>query len=128
MFNTGLKNRLFVDITFGTVKNYIAILGFVFICFSASAGDSDKKAKSDKATCSYSGTVLDSENAEALTGATVRLVEVDLEVFADFNGEFTFEAVPVGSYTLEISFVSYNTKVIKNFKITKEAKSQRFLL
>lgn len=110
------------------MKNYVAVLGFVLICFSATAGNSDKKSKADKASCSYSGTVLDSENAEALTGATVRLVEIDQEVFADFDGEFTFENIPAGTYTLEISFVSYDTKIVENFKITKEAKSKRFLL
>jgi hypothetical protein len=110
------------------VKNYLVLFAFVLICFSAAAGDSDKKTKSDKATCSYSGEVLDAENAEALTGATVKLVEIDQEVFADFDGRFTFENIPAGTYTLEISFVSYDTKVVEDFTIEEETKSKRFLL
>jgi len=93
-----------------------------------SAGDLGKKNKAEKAKCTYSGQVLDAENAEALTGATVRLIEIDQEVFADFDGEFTFENIPAGTYTLEISFVSYDTKVIEGFTIEEGAKSKRFLL
>lgn len=113
---------------FCVVKNYFIALVFVSFCFAASAGDSDKKDKSNKAICSYSGKVLDAENAEALTGATVRLVEIDREVFADFDGEFKFENIPAGTYTLEISFVSYETKIVRGFTIEEGAKSKRFLL
>jgi methionine-rich copper-binding protein CopC len=110
------------------VKNYLVLFAFVLICFSATAGDSDKKTKSDEATCTYSGKVLDAENAEALTGATVKLVEINQEVFADFDGEFTFENIPAGTYTLEISFVSYDTKVVEGFTIEEGTKAKRFLL
>ncbi|MCZ4407976.1 carboxypeptidase-like regulatory domain-containing protein [Cryomorphaceae bacterium 1068] len=110
------------------MKNYLILFAFVLFCFSATAGNSDKKTKSEKATCSYSGKVLDAENAEALTGATVKLVEIDQEVYADFDGEFIFENIPAGTYTLEISFVSYDTKVVQDFTIEEGAKSKRFLL
>ena len=110
------------------MKNLSAIIAFVLFSYSAVAGDTDKKVKSEKATCSYSGKVLDAENAEALTGATIRLVEIDREVFADFDGEFTFENIPAGTYTLEISFISYETKIVQDFSIEKGAKSKRFLL
>jgi len=113
---------------FWHVKNLITVLAFLLFSFSLSAGDLGKKNKAEKAKCTYSGQVLDAENAEALTGATVRLVEIDQEVFADFDGEFTFKNIPAGTYTLEISFVSYDTKVVKGFTIEEGVKPKRFLL
>lgn len=91
---------------FWRVKNLIFVFAFVPYSSSVGAGDLGKKNKAEKAMCSYSGQVLDAENAEALTGAAVRLVEIDQEVFAGFDREFTFENIPAGTYTLEISFVS----------------------
>ena len=110
------------------MKNLVAVLAFVLFSLSLSAGDSGRTNKADKSTCTYSGQVLDAENAEALTGAAVRLVEIDQEVFADFDGEFTFKNISAGTYTLEISFVSYDTKVIESFTIEEGVKSKRFLL
>jgi len=94
----------------------------------AFAGDSEKKSTTEKSTCSYTGVVLDAQNAEALSGATIKVVELDREVFADFDGNFTLENIPEGTYTLEISFVSYETKIVEEFEIRPELKSKRFLL
>ena len=110
------------------MKNLTVVLALTLFSLSLSAGDLGKKNKAEEAKCSYSGQVLDAENAEALTGATVRLIEIDQEVFADFDGEFTFDNIPAGIYTLEISFVSYDTKVVENFTIQEGVKSKRFLL
>jgi hypothetical protein len=110
------------------VKNLIVVFALVLFSLSLSAGDLGKKNKAEEAKCTYSGQVLDAENAEALTGATVRLVELNQEVFADFDGDFAFEDIPAGTYTIEISFVSYDTKIVENFTITEETKSKRFLL
>lgn len=110
------------------MKKLIPFALSLFIALAASAGDSDKKSKTEKRTCSYTGAVLDAENAEALTGATIKIVELDREVFADFDGNFTLENIPEGTYTLEISFVSYDTKIIEGFEISPDKKTKRFLL
>lgn len=110
------------------MKKVFPFLLFCLITATSFAGDSEKKSKSERSICSYTGVVLDAENAEALTGATIKVVELDREVFADFDGNFTLENIPEGTYTLEISFVSYDTKIIEGFEITPDKKSKRFLL
>jgi len=92
------------------------------------AGDDKSKDRAKKTHCSYTGKVLDAENAEALTGATVKIVELDQTVYVDFNGNFLIENVPVGTYTLEVSFISYETKTIENFEIRTDSKSRQLFL
>jgi len=108
------------------VKPFIATFLIVFVASTAFAGngkDNDKKAP----TYSFQGKVLDGSNAEALTGATIKIVELEKTVYADWRGSFNFENIPSGSYTVEISFVSYSTKTLENFQIDDDVKSD-FLL
>ncbi len=108
-------------------KSVIAILFFFSVSF-AFAGDGSGKNKEKAANCSYTGFVLDAANAEALTGATVKIVELNKQVFTDFDGKFTLAEIPEGEYTLEISFISYDTKVIQSFEIKQESKAKRILI
>ena len=48
--------------------------------------------------------------------------------FADLDGNFSFQDIPGGDYTIEISFLSYETKTLKNFQIAVDSKSKRFFL
>ncbi|TGD77699.1 TonB-dependent receptor [Hymenobacter wooponensis] len=56
-----------------------------------------------------SGTVRDTKTAEILSGATLRVVELPgVGTSADAQGHFTL-TVPAGQYTLEASFLGYQT-------------------
>ncbi|MCH2213763.1 MAG: carboxypeptidase-like regulatory domain-containing protein [Flavobacteriales bacterium] len=94
----------------------------------AFAGNGKPKSKVDKALCAYSGQVLDKENAETLTGAMIKIVELNKSVYADFDGNFSFQDIPEGDYTIEISFLSYETKTIENFQIGAGSRKKRFFL
>ena len=59
------------------------------------------------------GNVFDKENHEPLPGCTVKILEIDLTTFTDANGFFKFTNIPVGTYTLEFSYLGYQDTVLK---------------
>ena len=62
-------------------------------------------------TGSISGSLLDIEsNNEPLIMAKVSIKETGAEVISDENGVFKFENLAEGTYTLESSFIGYETK------------------
>ena len=54
------------------------------------------------------GTVYDDQTAESLPGVTVFVEGTTLGSITDFDGKFSV-TVPPGSYTLRVSFISYET-------------------
>jgi len=65
------------------------------------------------------GIVVDSENNQALAGANIILKELNRGISANFNGEFRFENIEYGEYTLNVSFLGYHNKHVK-LKVDKE--------
>lgn len=63
------------------------------------------------------GTITEAKTKETLIGATVRIAGTQLGAATDVNGFFSFAKVPAGSYTVEVTYVSYNTETIPNVKI-----------
>ena len=60
-------------------------------------------------TGSITGQVIDQETGETVPGANVLLVELDRGAATDAEGTYTINNVPVGTYTLRVSFVGYQT-------------------
>jgi hypothetical protein len=71
------------------------------------------------------GVVTDIENKKAIEGATICVLNSEplLQTSTDQHGGFRFDSVPVGRYTLKISSVGYEEKMISNWliKTGKEA-------
>lgn len=60
------------------------------------------------------GVVVDSSNSEALSYASVGILELKVGAYTDARGYFVITKVPVGkTFTLSVSYVGYNTKQIK---------------
>ncbi|MDT8759184.1 TonB-dependent receptor [Sphingomonas psychrotolerans] len=59
---------------------------------------------------SISGHLTRDEGGRALAGALVRVVETGQTTTADDNGDFRFASIPAGQYTLEISFLGFETR------------------
>lgn len=82
------------------------------IYLSIEAKEADRNTPPPKGI--LKGTILD-ENGQPLPGATVYIIEIQNGASTDYNGNFTLN-VPPGTYTVEISFVSYQkqqlTKVV----------------
>lgn len=62
------------------------------------------------------GTVIDGETGEGLLGATVSQQGTTNGVPTDFNGGYSLK-LPVGVYTIEYRFFSYQTKVVSDIEI-----------
>lgn len=58
------------------------------------------------------GQVVDAQGA-GIAGATVRIVELGIEVTADQSGNFSIEAVPAGSWSLEVRRPGYQTELTR---------------
>ncbi|MGC8803737.1 MAG: carboxypeptidase-like regulatory domain-containing protein [Bacteroidales bacterium] len=56
------------------------------------------------------GQVVDKITHEPLVGAKVKLVDCNLEVYTDFDGNFSFDRIGEGEYILQIEYVSYETR------------------
>ena len=54
-----------------------------------------------------SGNVFDKENHEALIGAHISIEELKLVTVSDEFGNFKFENIKTGSYTIEASYVGF---------------------
>lgn len=104
------------------------VLIFLFAVSISTFAGTPGKANPDKGQCTYSGKVLDETNLEALTGAIIRIVELDKVVYADFEGFFSFENIPSGHYTFEVSYVSYGKLTKQNVEIEESKSDKRFLL
>lgn len=83
-------------------------------------------------TFTVSGTIKEQSNNEPLIGAAVFIVEADKAVITDEKGNYSIGVVP-GKYTIEISFIGYNTyretiNVNKNLKISPKLENNTEVL
>src|SRR6186713_1429958 len=64
-----------------------------------------------------SGKVLD-EKGEPVSGATVRVVETGAGIQSNIDGTYQLSLAP-GTYTLEVTYISYHTKRITGISVTE---------
>lgn len=60
-------------------------------------------------TGKITGTILDSENKESVIGASILIENTNKGTITDIDGRFTLTEVPVGTCTLIISYIGYQT-------------------
>ncbi len=58
------------------------------------------------------GKIIDAETKELLIGANILIVNSTIGAATDLNGKFVIENIPVGNYSIRISFLGY-TPIIK---------------
>lgn len=56
------------------------------------------------------GVVIDDSNGEPLPSAAIYIEELEKGVITDRHGEFSFDAIPAGTYTLTAQFMGYHTQ------------------
>ncbi len=66
------------------------------------------------------GTIIDKQSETPLIGAAVQIAEISpvLGSVTDMNGNFEIVNVPSGRYTLQVSFVGYNTATLPNIVVS----------
>ncbi|WP_324719080.1 TonB-dependent receptor [Salinimicrobium sp. HB62] len=62
---------------------------------------------------SLNGKIIDSDSNQPVIGATVQLQKPERAAITDLSGEFLFQNLSEGSYTLIISSLGYGTKTVK---------------
>ncbi len=63
---------------------------------------------------SINGKVVEATSEEPLQGVFLKITALNISAESNLNGEFIFENIPVGSYTLQLQFEGYETQ---NFPI-----------
>ncbi len=97
---------------------FVALLGFVY---AGNEGEINGKSPvSPSQTISLSGSVIDFESGEALTGVEVKLEGTDIKTYTDFDGNFEFDGVKPGNYNIIASYISYDKSLVENFKANVE--------
>ena len=62
------------------------------------------------------GTVIDGDFNEPLPFANILIKETGTGVTSDFDGKYFFE-LPAGTYSVQFSFVGYETKIITEIEV-----------
>ncbi len=80
---------------------------------------SDKEAIEFRtsSTTALSGTVVDEATNEALVGVKVELAGTDKVAYTDFDGNYAFENLEPGTYTVKASYVSYKETSIEKLTL-----------
>jgi len=78
------------------------ILGFFIFIAAAALAQSGK----------ISGRVINAGSGQALSNATVLLIEKSRTAIADLNGNFSFGKLEAGSYSIKCSYSGHNEKII----------------
>jgi hypothetical protein len=91
----------------------ICLLTFLFVFAQPIIGQ-------NTVTQTIRGTVIDKESKIHLPGVNILIEGTDpkIGVATDEDGKFKIEKVPVGQYTIQISFVGYETQVLPNVEVT----------
>ena len=63
------------------------------------------------------GLVSDKADGMPIAGATVKLIGTDYKTETDSNGEYLFDSLPAGTYTVEISILDYQTAKLTDQKV-----------
>lgn len=69
------------------------------------------------------GTVVDQSTGEALPGAQVKINGLEDVVYTDLDGNFEVQDIKPGTYSLEISLISYEQNKIQSLVINPAKKS-----
>lgn len=70
------------------------------------------------------GIIQDQKLNEPLIGATVRVLGTEMGGVTDLDGFFSIEKVPAGSYSLEISYLSYKTETLTGITVEPDKITQ----
>ena len=105
----------------GLARCLSVILLFALFIYSPAAHSEQFIAKSGE----IRGTVYGQGTGDPLANATVRLVETEQRALTDENGEFRFDDLPPGDYTLNVIAIGYrlleedNVAMVKAGEITE---------
>lgn len=96
-----------------TIRKFSLMLKLTFI-FTSLVFSSAIVAQS---TGSISGKVTDKSTNEVLIGANVMVLGTTTGASTDIDGNYVIKGLDAGSYTIKVSYISYQNLVIENVKV-----------
>lgn len=99
-------------------KIVITIFMLAFLSSGMVMAENRKDLGNPPATISLQGKVIDHETMEELAGVTVELAGTDIKTYTDIDGNFKIDNVQPGRYTLNISYISYKEKSLKDLDLS----------
>jgi len=98
----------------------IIMIAFLAFGYAVNGGNKDNNANNTPAsTVTVSGSVVDFNTGEALTGVEISLEGTDQKVYSDFDGYFSFKNITPGEYNVVASFISYKNSLIENIDVSQ---------
>ena len=103
------KERLLLSKNYGNqMKRFTKIITVICLLLTMPAA----------ARCAViKGTVKDISTGEPLAGATVSVVGTTTAAFTDETGSFELKNLKIGSYTLIINYISYQSETLSDLKV-----------
>lgn len=95
----------------------IALIFVLFIGIQplmADNGDLPVQKSNNSNKLVISGKVLDITTGESIAGACVTIKGTNIKVYTDLDGNYTISDIVPGTYTIDISMISYKSKEIQN--------------
>jgi len=74
---------------------------------------------------SISGKIIDEESGEVLRRASVLILGKKIGAYTDTKGEYRILNLPAGVYSIQVSYIGYNTKTIENIELKE---NQNYIL
>ncbi|MBS1537944.1 MAG: carboxypeptidase regulatory-like domain-containing protein [Bacteroidetes bacterium] len=87
----------------------------VFVCFICNYSPSIHAEAVSTGT--ITGKVTDGESGETLRGASVSVVGTKKGAYSDVKGKFTVKSIPVGTYSIRVSYVGFKPKIVDNIAV-----------
>ena len=79
----------------------------LFLCVTCFAGAQTGEIR---------GTIIEKSTGEPMPGATVFIEKINAGIISDTNGKYSLKVAP-GTYTVRVSFVSFNTVELTDLKV-----------
>jgi len=90
-----------------------AVMVLLIISMAASVQFAQTRSK-------VQGTIKDAQTGEELFGANIILLETTLGAATDMNGKYFIINVPIGTYSLQVSSIGYNKKIITEVVVSAD--------
>jgi len=71
----------------------------------------------DTVTFELSGVVVEEDTGEPLTGALIQIKGLENQFYTDFDGSFSIADLASGTYDIEISYISFESKELKDIQL-----------
>lgn len=101
----------------------LVVLASVLVYSMPENGSCQAQSNEPAKTGTIKGIVIDGETKSPLIGANVLILDTTMGASTDVDGNFTIHSVPVGDYTLRISYIGYEQLsktdiIVKSSRIT----------